>query len=304
MMNYEEFKKEVESRFTSFIPDEYLECKVYVRPIQRNNCIMDCLSVMVGNIAPTIYLNEMYESYKKIGRFDEIMAKAGDIYLQAIKNVPSIDGSISEPSYIRENVCMQLVNYDKNKKRLQDVPHIKFLDLAIIFRVVISKDKDGVSSYILNNQLVEQIGIDTSELLEIAERNTKDKFPSVVKNISDIMKSMGVCDDSLDLSNGPEMIIATNENSFNGAIFMTFTDELKMLADSIGSDLYIIPSSIHEVIILPDNDAPDIETIKNSILDANGTLETYEFLSDNLYKFNRSEGAVAIVSLIGGGCHE
>ena len=301
IMSYEEFKKEVESRFTDFLPDKYLECKVFVRPVQKNNCIVDGLSVMIGNIAPTIYLNAMYEDYKTIGRFDEIMAKAGDFYLQAIKNVPAIDVNFFEPSYIRENVFMQLVNYEKNKKMLENAPHVRFLDLAIVFRVYVSKDKNEVSSYILNNHQFEKIGIDTSELSEIAERNTKDKFTSVVKNMSDIMKSMGVCDDTLDLSNGPEMIVATNKYSLNGAIFMAFKDELGKVADILESDFYIIPSSVHEVILVPDVEVSyksDIEMIKSTIVDVNNTiLDAPDFLSDSLYKFTRSTGTVEEVVL-------
>lgn len=300
IMNYEEFKKELVKRFASFLPEEFENCKVVIKECNKNNCVLDGVFVLTGNdIYPAMFANFIYDFYKACGDFDHVMTQASFIYAKALKYTPKIDENvITDPEYVRKNVFMQLVNYEKNKKRLQAVPHIKFLDLAIIFRVVISKDKDEVSSYILNNQLVEHIGIDTSELLEIAERNTKDKFPSVVENISDIMKSMGVCDDSLDLSNVPEMFIATNENSFNGAIFMTFTDELKMLADSIGSDLYIIPASIHEVILVPDAGVSDTEMIKSTIADVNSTmLAAPDFLSDSLYKFTRSTGTVEEVIL-------
>lgn len=298
IMSYEEFKKEVESRFTDFLPDKYLECKVSVRPVQKNNCIMDGLTVMIGNIAPTIYLNAMYEDYKTIGRFDEIMAKAGDFYLQAIKNVPSIDVSIFEPSYIRENVFMQLVNYEKNKKMLENAPHVRFLDLAIVFRVVVDKNESGITSYLIKNELLENIGLEVSDLEEIAERNTKNMFPVVATDIDEVVDIPQDMMADILPKDGFNLIVATNNIHMNGAIFMAFKDELEKVADSMESDFYIIPSSIHEVILVPDAGVSDAELIKSTIADVNTTmLDAPDFLSDSLYKFTRSTGTVEEVVL-------
>ena len=300
IMNYEEFKEELVKRFASFLPEEFENCKVVIKECNKNNCVLDGVFVLTGNdIYPTMFANFIYDFYKACGDFDHVMTQASFIYAKALKDTPKIDEDvITDPEYVRKNVFMQLVNYEKNKKMLEKEPHVRFLDLAIVFRVVVDKNESGITSYLIKNELLENIGLEVSDLEEIAERNTKNMFPVVATDIDEVVDIQQDMMADILPKDRPNWIVATNNIHMNGAIFMAFKDELEKVADSMESDFYIIPASIHEVILVQDADVSYTEMLKSTIADVNTTmLAAPDFLSDSLYKFTRSTGTVEEVVL-------
>nr|DAR80181.1 MAG TPA: Protein of unknown function (DUF1444) [Caudoviricetes sp.] len=300
IMSYEEFKEELVKRFASFLPEEFENCKVVIKECNKNNCVLDGVFVLTGNdIYPAMYANFIYDFYKACGDFDHVMTQASFIYAKALKDTPKIDEDvITDPEYVRKNVFMQLINYEKNKKMLENSPHVRFLDLAIIFRVLVSKNESGITSYLIKNELLEHMGFEVSDLEEIAERNTKNMFPVVTIDIDEIVDFPQDVMAEIFPKDGANWIVGTNSIHMNGAVFMAFKDELEKVADSMNSDFYIIPSSIHDVILVPDAGVSDTEMIKSTIADVNTTmLAAPDFLSDSLYKFTRSTGTVEEVVL-------
>lgn len=300
LMSYEDFKKEMGEKFILFFPEEYRNCRVDVRTVQKNNADCDGITVFEegSSIHPTMYIEQIYADYTVDRDFDKVMKKAADIYVNAIKNSPEIKyQNFVDISYIRDHVFMQLVNFEKNEERLSGIPHVKFLDLAIIFRVSVFSSIEGVSSYVLNNDIFRNLSMTIDELKEIAERNTKTMFPFNVSNICDVMEKVTENDlFSFIADYDYKMFVATNDMCINGAVFMTFIDELEKVADNEKSDLLIIPSTIHEVLLVPcKSELSDPKMIKETIHAVNSTIKEEEYLSYHLYRFDRSTKTVAIV---------
>ena len=148
------------------------------------------------------------------------------------------------------------MNTEKNREKLKEIPNRKFFDLSIYYRVkVLTDDKNATASYILNNNVLEMIGITEDELYKIAYENTPKLFKPYTLGMSIVMHKM--LGEIPPLSQNLEvMFVSSNEISYNGSINILYPDELRAVSDIHEDDLYIIPSSIHEIILVPTSMLP------------------------------------------------
>lgn len=91
------------------------------------------------------------------------------------------------------------------------------------------------------------------------------------------------------------MFVITNTKNINGAAAILYDDVLHELANNLESDLYLIPSSIHDIVAIPAEGDPD--ELSGMVADINKTqVCTQERLSDNVYFYNRKDGKVSIAN--------
>ena len=87
--------------------------------------------------------------------------------------------------------------------------------------------------------------------------------------------------------------IVTNRKNAHGAAYIFDTNTLQKMADLLESDLYIIPSSIHEIMIFPWNDFATKEELSAIVEEVNETaVEKEEQLSNHVYIFDRETGTL------------
>lgn len=195
---------------------------------------------------------------------------------------------------ILANVEYQLINYAKNRTQLRGLPHRKFLDLAVVYRVPIESDEPGVS-FLVRQGMCDLFGIAAEELDAAARINTEKSgfvtlpFTSIIAELSGKPE--------VDLDDEPSMWVFTTEKKFNGAAIMLFEAPFKELADRLGCDLYVLPSSVCEIIVLP---AVGINmstwTLKTMVSDVNGrVVEEDQVLGDSVYRYIRKENRLTIV---------
>lgn len=194
MLSYEEFKKVLTETFMDHMPEQFRGMEVSVTPVNKVNATFDGLTISEkgAQISPTIYINdiyERYERYERYGNLEEAIMAACDIMENAYAKVPSIsvnnllDGA-------KDKVVFVLVNTEQNKSLLDDVPHREFLDLSIMYRIVINKDQNGIQSTKVTNELAERLGMNEEQLFKCAAENTKRIFPPTVKNMNDVMRDL------------------------------------------------------------------------------------------------------------------
>lgn len=295
VMNYETFKQKVVENFKNYLP-EMENADVIVRDVVKNNATFDGLTVTSKDsvISPTIYINHMYDVYKKLGDFEKTMKSFADSYMKHVSESMNFDFSkISTSEFIKSHVIMYLVNVEHNQKMLDGVPYVKFLDLAILFRVVVDSGSERVGSYILNTDMLVKNGLHIPDLFKLARKNTFEMFPTECSDMSVVIAGMIPGEDIQNVGN--RMFIASNEARVNGAVAMLNNDFLETFSNKIGDDLYILPSSVHEVIILPAHENNDVDALKSMVNEVNcTTLDAVDFLSDNVYKYSRETKLVSI----------
>lgn len=272
--------------------------RVVVQKINKNNgLVLDGLTIMAEgiNIAPTIYLNGYYEDYLSNGAV--AVAKRIIAIYEANKPKESVDVSFfMDIEKVSPRIKMKLINYEKNKELLEHVPYVRFLDLAIVFMVVLGSDCDnGFASILIHNHHLNFWNMDAEDLYKLAMENTADDFEiipmkSIIEAIMD-EESAGIIMDSAEI----EMSILTNHSRLQGAAGMLHKKIIKQYMKETKADkVWIIPSSIHETLLIPCDLMPDMEYVKGMVKEVNATqVQPEEILSDNVYVYDGNEITIA-----------
>ena len=169
--------------------------------------------------------------------------------------------------------------------------------------MVVKIDGEGIASTPIHNGLADTLGFTEEQMFKLAAENTKRLLPPVVKSMNDVMREIfmkdGMPPEIADMMLGempPEqqMYVISNNKGINGAVSMLYEDGLHDLAEKLGSDLYIMPSSIHEVIAVS-TDMGTPETLSEMVREVNGTqVSEEEQLSDHVYRFDAAKKTLSL----------
>ena len=296
-MNYEEFKSNLLCELRGYFPEDvsFMEQKV----VKNNGVELDAVAIREKGsfVSPNIYINGYYEEYMSdhltIG---DIACKIHEIYLSGaeLKDIDIDDFLDFEKA--RQNIVFKLVNYEKNRERLKDMPYIRYLDLAIVFYYIFPEDKNELASVQITNSHIARWGTTIDEINEIAMRNTPSILQAEIKNIFDIMRSrmnMADLDECREDAENFPMYVITNSKGVNGAACLLYPGLLTNFSARFDCDMYIVPSSVHEIIMIPAEKISDCEKYDEMIRFVNETqLAETEVLSDHVYFYTREKCAV------------
>lgn len=262
MMKYEIFKEVVADTFKDYLPEQYKNMEVQVVSVNKVNRVLDGINLITPgankNVSPTIYINDMYDHYKFCNDLKEAIRSGAERMVKAFSICPEMPKV--ELSEAKDNIVFQLVNTEQNRDMLADIPHREYQDLSVIYRWVVKIEDEGVQSIMLRNTLAEQLGLNEEQLFKLAAENTRRIFPPVVKSMNDVIREMFVKDGMPmevaemmieEMAADNVMYVISNSTGINGAVSMLYENELHKLANQMGDDLYVLPSSIHEVIAVP-----------------------------------------------------
>ena len=286
-MMYELFIKEVKEAVESKVGTGF---DVTVNKVTKNNdLVLDGLVIKATdtNIAPTIYLNGYYERYEDGAmELSDVVESIIDTYSR--HNSVTFDVStFTDFDAVKNRICYKLVNTASNKKLLEDVPHRELFDLSIVYYVVVSVEANVTGSIIIHNNHIELWDITENDLYEFASDNTKRLLPAGIKSMFDTLSEMV---DMEDLPNTDDfMYVLTNKEKMQGASTILYPDVLSTFAEKKNTNLWLLPSSIHEWIIICDDGNMNRETLSEMIQEVNSTqLAVDEILSDHPYYYNRT----------------
>lgn len=298
MMNYEIFKDVVEEKFMDYMPDEFKNAKLAIAPVQKVNVTLDGLSILdTGrNISPTIYINDMYEKYKENGDLENTIISACNFMAKTISETSPVFDVDNFLNSAKDKIVFQLINTEQNKSFLEKVPHREFQDLSIIYKVVINVEKESIHNVQVTNELSKRLGMDEEMLFKSAAENTRRILPPTVRNMKDVITEMfeaqGMPEELSNMMMGqiPEelpMWVITNNVGNNGAVSMLYENELHELAENMESDLYILPSSVHEVIAVS-TDMGNPEELAQMVAEINmQEVSLSERLSNQVYHYDK-----------------
>lgn len=297
MMNYEIFKEVIAEKFMDYLPEQYKDVKLDVHSVDKVNMTIDGLTLAGEGlrVSPTIYINDMYEEYKKSEDLQDVLVSAAQRMDNAMRGAKEIAPSIDLDT-AKDNLVFQLVNTEQNKQLLADVPNRAFQDLSIIYRWVVKIDGDGIQSTVIHNSLAKQMGLSEEEMFKLAVDNTRKILPPTVRSMNDVIRDMfmkdGMPSEIADMMIGeipPEqtMWVISNDRGLNGAISMLYEDQLHTLAENLETDLYIMPSSVHEVIAVSSN-MGDPNELAQMVAEINmDQVALDERLSNQVYHYDK-----------------
>lgn len=298
MMNYEIFKEVVAEKFMDYMPEQYQGMGLRVEPVNKVNKVLDGIT-LVGSgagrsVSPTLYINHMYEHYLETENLQEVLQSAARRMDMAFKEMPEV-GDVNLES-AKDNIVFQVINTLQNEDMLRDMPHREFQDLSIIYRWVVKVDENGIQSSAIRNNLAEQLGMNEEQLFKCAVENTRRIFPPTVKSMNDVIREMFISDgmpaEVADMMIG-EMLedkmmwVISNDRGINGAGSMLYEDNLHKLAMKLETDLYILPSSVHECIAVSTNVGDPYE-LAEMVSEINmGQVALEDRLSNQVYHYDK-----------------
>lgn len=292
-LKFEEFCNDIAENIYSYLPNYDIEA-VRIDKVTKNNGI-ECTGVIIllkeENVAPNIYLDYYYMLYKQGRSLDDILTMIASEYKNArcTMNKTNFNVDICD---LMDNVIIKLVNYERNKEILKGCPYITFLDLAITFRFMVRMDEDGMASSLISNKDLERWDITKEELYDIALENTRKIFPARIRGMDELIPNM----DELCANDEDRKIlhILTNNEGINGATCLVYDEPIRDFAREIEKSIFIIPSSIHEVVLVSCDNA-EKEGLMKLVKEVNKFIVSeLDYLSDNVYFYDLETDKITI----------
>lgn len=285
-MKYEEF-----TAFLKTTMEEKLgeDVQIQLHRITKNNSVvMDGMSLCrEGNgIAPTIYLNDFYRDYQNGVELPEILDTVEKIYEKSLQNISFNGEFYMNFENVRDHLACRIINREKNSGLLKKIPHRDFLDLAIVVYYYFENDQMGTGSILVYDSHLENWQTDAQELLEIARENTRRLWPEEFVSMRQLLEKYHVLSETDTQENC--MYVLTNQGNCFGAVYMIYDSVLEKIGEELGKDFWILPSSIHECIIVPVEIGMTKQELEGMVREINrNEVDEEEFLSDQVYLYQR-----------------
>ena len=269
--------------------------------IKNNGCEMDGLVIMEKgkDIAPTIYLDSFYELYTNGENIKNIIRQIEVIYEQNKNNVTFDVNILKHFDTIKDKIVYKVVNYRSNEKLLEQVPHKRILDLAVVFYCLLDNEYGRSATALIYNNNLKNWNVTIDDVYKASLKSPTDLLHSKISSMAALFEKCGVNVDGeeVDLKDyvPSDMYVLTNESKLNGAACILYENVLYDFAQKLGADLYILPSSVHEVILLPKLSMFEKDELVNMVKEVNTEgVAADEVLSDHVYEYNRTERLITM----------
>ena len=313
IMDIKEFQKKLIETINEKTENAVIEAKEVIgnNGVKRHGLVMKGTTQYTN---PVIYIDKEYERYSDEEEIDDIydisqriiqiyeLSKNEDIgQEEMVKN-------INDWNWAKNKVMFTIVNTDKNKEVLKAVPSTPFLDLRYTYYIQLQNCNFENGNVRIKNEYLDRWDITLEELHKQAVKNlmkfTEEEMEPMVDVVLKILfegnnefKEEGTkfIREVNSESEYSEMHVLSTTSHIYGAVYMFYSSKIKALADKLDSDLYILPSSIHELILIPVLENEEVETLREMVNQVNEeSVENIDYLSDNVYRFNRNTEEICI----------
>ena len=240
---------------------------------------------------PTFYFRNFLEDYKKGSLVADIAENVLEMYFYAVKNSPINIDDCQDFNIQKDNICYKVVNKEAYKNQLPFIPHINFFDLAIIFYSILLIDEENEMSFTVTNDMLRVWNATPQELFILATTNTPKLLPINITSLNALMFQVDIpqhetISDTIDNLPFDYVYAITNEYTKNGFSGIFYPGVLKCLGKRFGN-FYLLPSSIHEALIVPEDCGMTPEYLKEMVHSVNTDIVSPdEYLSDSIYQYD------------------
>lgn len=316
-MGKEEFAEKVKRYAQTRLGSGY---HVQLKEIAKNNGIMR-LGLMIRkkgrNITPAIYLEDFQKRYEEGVPAGEIIERILELYEESMPSEDFDTGILTDFERIKDRITYRLINAEKNRELLGQIPHKRFLDLAICFSYSFCEKGLGIGSVLVYNNHVAAWKTDEDTLMRLAERNTARLRPVKLMELGKLIEDLadclgaegargagegkpggaeGLCVWPEGPSEGPEALVLTNTEGVYGAAAILYPDMLHDLRERAGGGFFLLPSSVHEFLVLPDRGAQEPEELIRMVREVNASqVPEEEVLSENIYRYDAAADTLSVL---------
>lgn len=294
------------------------EAEIKIHKVNKNNGIRlqgICVLKKGKNIAPTVYLESFLERYLNGEIFGELV-KEMITFIEKNQLMQDFDMNFFvNYENVKKKLVLRLIHKEKNRDLLSLVPYMEFQDLAIVCHCILMTEEIGTGTILIYKEHLKMWQIEEETLFKDAFENSPKTEPFEILKMSEMVRSIlersikerieeicgdYFCDKDLLLNSTLDnitselegkqipMYVITNEKRYYGAACMVYPNMLEKIAEKLQDDFYIIPSSIHEIIVVAKNQGIDSFGLNEMIREVNmAQVEEEEWLSDHTYLYQR-----------------
>lgn len=298
-MNKEQFTKKLMEVIRLRLDESYSVKKHYVT---KNNDVQLLAIIIQGEgqtVCPTIYIDDYYEDFCNGMDILIIAKKVIDTYRRHSQKVEY--DYVGNLKNMRNRILCKLVNTESNRYILANAPHKAFLDLSVLYYIDYGIGEDGFHQLLtITNHIMEHLGLTPDELDELATANMTRLSKPCIESMMSIMLQASGFDEEFDIydlcDTVDNMYIISNETHFHGATCILQKKALRDFADRTETDkIWIIPSSIHEMILILDNGTVCAEELDTMIQEVNEAfVNPQDVLSSHSYIYNRQTDSISV----------
>jgi len=309
-MVYETFQAAITTELTNRLGPGY---QLSVQKVPKNNGkMLNGLTICRRgeSIAPTIYLNSYFELYQAGRPMESLIQEILRIY-QENSDIPRADLSIlNDFSRLKDKVAFRLIHTQANQELLKTIPSIPYLDLSIVFYLFLDKNDYGQMTALIHNNHMEMWNTTIEELHRLAVLNTPRLFPPDLKAMIHVMSDLVFQKEPSDgkgeiqelvhrflsARDLPPLYVLTNSSGINGAGTILYPDVLKNFSGLLNQDLVILPSSVHEVLLIPYEETISFDELAQTVTEINQTeVPLEDRLSNHVYFYSRKADDVLMI---------
>jgi len=315
LMDYQQFLNEVTKQVKDYFPEEYRNAKVELNHmVKTNDQEMDGLTIRreQDTLVPQIYLNGYFELYENGVSLNEILSDIVARYFQeAARSFENLPEDMTDYEQIKDRILVQLINRDMNQTLLKEVfsKSIDHTDLAVIFKIPIYEDERGSATIRITREMAQRWGMDSEAVYQDALNNTVKAHPAQLTTLQSIIGEMmfppGMFINEVNWE-APEVCemktyepyILTTPSKHHGAATLLYPEVLQQLSDNAQSNLFILPSSVHELLLMRDNGEVNAAELQAMVIGVNQeNVLPEELLSNEVYYYDGKEHTLSMATV-------
>lgn len=307
-MEYKDFLEQVKEQILDFLPEKFADATVEInQSLKNNDCVLDGLFINTeeSNVVSMVYLNSYFEQIQQGAKMEEVLSQIADTY-QAHYFEHDMDLSkVMDFDSVKDRIICKLINEEANKEFLQDKPYTKVEDLAAVYQIVVDKNAEGTATITITDDLMDRYGITLEELHDQAMQNMEVlqpySFKGLNENIVDLISEDIAREEGVNLKEAREiavemvqdipevMFVLSNDAGMYGAAAILNDSIRQEIVEKVG-DFYVLPSSIHETLIVPKDAGMELNELEQMVQEVNYTqVAPEERLSDHIYEYDSGE---------------
>jgi len=310
-MDFKEFMNKITEHIKEYLPEAFQNANISIlkTKVNNDNILLNGLSIKREDdlIVPNLYMDGLYKQYENGRSLESIMGYIAEKYTSGRSDkFNELEAWFSNYEKVKERLILQVVNKDNNASLLERVPHkdLENMDLTTIYKVLLDSRWHGSGTIPVSNEHIKYWGINGTDLYQVALENTVCLCPAQIGNIEDVVSELmegGETKDREELSGYViepyNQYVLSNEQRAHGATVMLYPDVLQQLAESSDGNLFIMPSSTNEILLIKDDGKLTAAELQAIVMDTNRKcVEPEEFLSDEVYYYDREEQSLSMAT--------
>ena len=294
-MEYEKFKEQFVEDLKERLEAGGEKFSVDLNAVQKMNQNYEAVTVKPEDaiIGVNLNMNEIYERYDRGMSYDTLVREVAEKADRALHDRPDFNlEALQDYDQMKEKLSMEVVSAERNADLLEKVPHKDMEDMAVVYRFVLDSDSDGRGSILVTNQLMDNYGITAEQLHADALQYAPVMRPAVIQTMAEtLLEMMGPeAKDMIPVLPDDPLFVATVPDKIQGAGVLAYQDFMEQAAERVGGDFFILPSSIHEILLVRDDGTFDINHLEDMVKQVNETeVAPEDLLTDSVYHYDSKE---------------